>query len=112
MPLFGWRGNMVGFLMDPIRYMMRLYQDHARNSGGVAAFIDGDNKHLLFTRKETPPSRRTFFAFSPEANPTSSPTRTCSRAAPSPGPRPTPSRISRAATSSPRSAITTGSSGV
>src|SRR5690349_7582006 len=63
-PVLGWRGNMVMFLRDPIAYMMRLYREH----GGLAAFTGGENGNLIFTRPGLPRSRRTYFAFSPEAN--------------------------------------------
>jgi cytochrome P450 len=62
--VFGWRGNMVRFLVDPIAYMMRLY----REFGGVAALSAGDNANLIFRRPELAASKRSYFAFSPEAN--------------------------------------------
>src|SRR5690242_8940367 len=64
MPILGWRGNMVQFLVDPIAYMMRLYREH----GGLASFTAGENGNLIFTRPGLPRSPRTYFAFSPEAN--------------------------------------------
>jgi cytochrome P450 len=63
-PLLGWRGNMVLFLRDPVAYMTRLYREH----GGVAAFVDGGNDNLIFSRRDVPRSPRTYFCFSPEAN--------------------------------------------
>ena len=43
-PILGWRGNLLQFLSDPLRYMQRL----RRNYGEIASFVKG-RRTMIFT---------------------------------------------------------------
>ena len=61
MPLFGWRGNMVRYFLDPIAYM-----DSMRASfGNVVPLARGGGGPLMLQARE---AEGTVFAFGPECN--------------------------------------------
>lgn len=62
MPIVGWRGNALHFYLDPIAYMNRL---KATYQGDVIAFVQGGNRSLLYTERQSP---GTVFIFGPQYN--------------------------------------------